>query len=258
MKRITLFLLLIVLFSNNLFSNSNTTFGTPVKYICGYLCDLDMDEKIDDIVVYMQGKKDYLLFALLKEKKDYRTFILSKTKRIKQIRIKYGPVVEKNSKKNTNKMMGWKGKSGPYIAIHDTKSIIESFCWNGNSFDKYQMDYSVKYEYDGEPLKYLSGYEYDLNLDGINETIIYLQINRKYLVIGLFKEKNTYISRVISESDFGGVLVCEFANTITSYENELVKIYACPGPFISIIYPPSAAVSYFWDKGKFNEIWTSD
>ena len=114
----------------------------------------------------------------------------------------------------------------------------------------------------GIPLKFINGYEIDLNLDKKIDMVIYVQIGEKYTLIAMLNKGEKYEGYILNESERLGRFFTDWQNEVTSKEagpgQNNAKTYKIPGPCIVFSIPEVSSVVYYWDKGKFNEIWTSD
>jgi hypothetical protein len=116
---------------------------------------------------------------------------------------------------------------------------------------------------DGQPLKYISSCEIDLNADGEADIAILVETVRGWELIALMKTSDGYNSYVVTDNRKGMYLYCHYGYTVTEFpfddtKSEAERTYKTPGTFLELVYPESSAVAYFWNGNGFTEVWTSD
>jgi len=118
------------------------------------------------------------------------------------------------------------------------------------------------------PLGYYNGYVIDLNLDKKDDIVLFFKTESKYILIVLINEANNYKSYVLDEwnidTEYGNAYNMYvfpsyekqkiMARRVPDAENKKEEI-VIPSPFILLTIPESTSTLFYWDKGKFNQIW---
>jgi len=119
----------------------------------------------------------------------------------------------------------------------------------------------------GYPLEYYNGYTVDLNLDKKDDIILYFNMEKKYILLALLSEGNNYKSYILHKSkELNNIYIYELYSINEGIKGKRERTIKCkdelfkiPGPFIQLVNHKSKfKMIIYWDKGKFNEIWTSD
>jgi|GEM_PF-7087252 len=124
--------------------------------------------------------------------------------------------------------------------------------------------YSLPQEYGyGLPLKYITGYEIDLNNDNEPDIAMIIETSRGRELMALIKTAEGYNTFVLSEADSTMILLCQIGKTITETtagtgHKASGKVYQTPGTYLELSEPEGASVAFFWNGSGFTEVWTAD
>jgi hypothetical protein len=116
----------------------------------------------------------------------------------------------------------------------------------------------------GEPIKYISSCEIDLNADSLPDIALLIETIKGRELIALLRTGNGYISYLLKNdipqqmflsSHFGD----EIKETMAGVgKNKKPKTYKTPGAFLVLYYPEEPAYGYYWNGSKFQEVWMTD
>jgi len=111
----------------------------------------------------------------------------------------------------------------------------------------------------GEPLKYISSCEIDLNNDGQPDIALLVETLLGQELIVLLRTNSGYNAFLVSKARPGMYLSCHFGRTVQeSKALDGEKTYKTPGAYLELHQPEGASVAYFWDGYRFKEVWTAD
>lgn len=114
----------------------------------------------------------------------------------------------------------------------------------------------------GEPLKYIESCELDLNNDGDPDIAFLVETLKGRELIVLLGTKDGYKAFLLSRGKPNMYLSCHFGKyveeTAAGKGKEKGKIYKTNGTYLKLTQPEGSSVAYFWNKDKFQEVWTSD
>ena len=116
---------------------------------------------------------------------------------------------------------------------------------------------------DGQPLKYLSSCEIDLNADGEADIAMLVETVRGRELLVLMRTEDSYDTYVVSDDKPMMYLYCHYGFTVTEFpfddtSSVADRTYKTPGTYLELVYPEASAVAYFWNGSGFTEVWTSD
>jgi hypothetical protein len=116
--------------------------------------------------------------------------------------------------------------------------------------------------YYGLPIKYVAGYEADLNLDHQNDLVFLIEKSEGYELTALIRIKNGYKAYTLLKTKEKVIVTCKFGKKIVSTEagkgEGNARTYQIPGPYIEVSQPEGASSVFYWKKGKFYRVWISD
>jgi hypothetical protein len=116
--------------------------------------------------------------------------------------------------------------------------------------------------YFGSPIKYVVGYEVDMNLDKYDDLVFLIETGEGYKLITLIKLKSGYKTYTLLNTKEKVIITCKFCKEIISTEAGKGKnnthVLKIPGPFIEVSQPEGASSVFYWSKGKFIRVWVSD
>lgn len=113
---------------------------------------------------------------------------------------------------------------------------------------------------DGMPFKYISSCELDLNGDQKADKALLIEgLNGRELLALLSKAKG-YDTHVVVTGKENMFLTCKIGNEVkeTIAGGGKGRVYKTPGAYLELIKPESSAAAFFWSKGSFQEVWTTD
>lgn len=113
---------------------------------------------------------------------------------------------------------------------------------------------------DGNPFKYISSCEIDLNGDKKADKALLIEgISGRELIV-LIATETGYDTHVVSTGKGHMFLNCKFGTKIkeTIAGSGKGKEYKVPGAYLELVKAESSAVAYIWQKGSFKEVWTAD
>jgi hypothetical protein len=114
----------------------------------------------------------------------------------------------------------------------------------------------------GNPLKYISSCELDLNNDGEADIAFLVETLRGREIIILLKKDTGYTAYRIPAIASSMYLSCHFGKSIKETEagkkGGAAKIHTTPGTYIQLQEPEGSSIAYFWNGSGFTEVWTSD
>jgi hypothetical protein len=115
----------------------------------------------------------------------------------------------------------------------------------------------------GQPLKYISSCEIDLNGDNESDVALLVETVRGRELIVLLKTATGYNVSVLANDKPNMYLSCHFGKTITETvagpgHKTSGKVYETPGAYIELFEPEGARVAFFWNGTGFQEVWTAD
>ncbi len=112
----------------------------------------------------------------------------------------------------------------------------------------------------GEPLKYISSCEIDLDNDGRPDIALLVETLLGRELIALFRTDGGYRAFLVWKGKEAMFMSCCFGKTVR--ESQALpnggKVYNTPGAYIELHQPESSSVAYFWTGAGFKEVWTSD
>jgi len=116
--------------------------------------------------------------------------------------------------------------------------------------------FSINEQEVGIPIKYISGFEIDLDSNGEYDTIVLIERSDGQELIVLMKKENKYIAHILAKGLRNELLATRWGN------KEIIKSisgteYCINGPYIMLKHPEGPAVIYFWDERIFQEVWIS-
>jgi hypothetical protein len=115
----------------------------------------------------------------------------------------------------------------------------------------------------GNPLKYISSCELDLNNDGESDVVLLVETLRGRELIVLMKTNAGYDAYEVAKANPSMHLSCHFGNAVKETdagkkEGDKGRVYKTPGTYIQLSQPEGSAVAYFWNGRGFTEVWTAD
>ena len=111
----------------------------------------------------------------------------------------------------------------------------------------------------GEPLKYISSCEIDLNNDDQPDIAFLVETLLGRELIVLLRTDKGYNAFLVSKNAEGMYLSCHVGNTVRESEAfDDPKVYKTPGAYLELYLPEGAAAAYFWNGSGFTEVWTAD
>ncbi|WNG41596.1 hypothetical protein F0U61_53885 [Archangium violaceum] len=118
---------------------------------------------------------------------------------------------------------------------------------------------------DGQPFKYISSCELDLDKNGLPDMVILAETIQGRELIAILKEKKGLKAFSIwtGPASNGMHLRCEFAQfklkeAPTASADEPGKVHKTNGAVIHLFKPESSQRSFYWDKSQFKEVSTGD
>ena len=116
----------------------------------------------------------------------------------------------------------------------------------------------------GEPIKYISSCEIDLNADSLPDIALLIETIKGRELIVLLRTDSGYRSYLLMKdipqqmfltSRFG----VEIKETIAGLgKNKKPKTYKTPGAYLVLYYPEGPSEGYYWDGKEFKEVWLTD
>ena len=115
----------------------------------------------------------------------------------------------------------------------------------------------------GEPLKYISSCQIDLNNDDKPDIALLVETVRGWELIVLMKTEKAYNAFVVSEGKEGMYLSCHFGEYIKETmagkgHSEKARVFKTPGTYIELTQPECCSAAYFWNGNGFTEVVTAD
>ena len=110
------------------------------------------------------------------------------------------------------------------------------------------------------PLKFLSSCEIDLNADSKVDIALLVDTVRGRELIVLINTGKGYSAFLLSSGTQFSILSCKFGPTVketTAYPLK-GRVFKTNGTYLELGQPEGASVAYFWSKGGFQQVWTSD
>jgi len=122
---------------------------------------------------------------------------------------------------------------------------------------------STDFPADGEPLKYISSCEIDLNGDKVADIAMLVETVRGREFIVLMKSAEGYDTYVLYCGEESWYFSCAFGEAFTGYSEEdstgsTRKTYRTPGAYLELYIPEGGAEAFFWNGSGFTEVWTLD
>ena len=113
---------------------------------------------------------------------------------------------------------------------------------------------------DGMPFKYISSCEIDLNGDKNADKAILIEGLKGRELLALISKPKGYDTYVVSTGKENMFLNCTIGISLkeTIAAGEKGKVHKTPGAYLKLVKPESSAVAYYWNKGIFQEVWTSE
>lgn len=116
----------------------------------------------------------------------------------------------------------------------------------------------------GDPVKYISSCEIDLNADDQPDVALLIETIKGRELIVLLRADSSYTAYLVKKdipqnmflsSHFGK----ELKETIAGEgKNKKPKTYKTQGTYLLLYFPEGPSYGYFWDGTKFQEVWTAD
>ncbi len=115
----------------------------------------------------------------------------------------------------------------------------------------------------GNPLKYISSCELDLNNDGESDVVFLVETLRGRELVILMRTTTGYNAYEIAKVDPSSHLPFHFGKTVKETAAGKKgkgegRIFKTPGAYTQLTQPESSAVVYFWNGRGFTEVWTAD
>jgi hypothetical protein len=115
----------------------------------------------------------------------------------------------------------------------------------------------------GQPLKYFSSCEIDLNSDREADIAMLVETVRGPELLALMKTAKGYNTFVLSTGKQGMYLNCRYGDTVMEHpldqkKTDAERTHKTPGTYLVLSQPEGASVAYFWNGSGFTEVWTSD
>jgi hypothetical protein len=112
------------------------------------------------------------------------------------------------------------------------------------------------------PLKYISGYELDLDNDGTLDIATLIETNKGIELIVILQKKSKNITYRLYEGNYSPILSYKFKNTVLETaagpgKRKPIK-HKIHGVYLALSFPESSSIAFFWDKDHFQEISISD
>jgi len=121
---------------------------------------------------------------------------------------------------------------------------------------------SIEQEGDGQPLKFISSCEIDLNNDGEADIALLVETIRGRELIVLMRFTSGYNAYIVSKEISGMYLSCHYGKSVKETSagkgKKERKVYKTPGAYLALTRPEASSVAYFWNGKGFTEVWTSD
>jgi hypothetical protein len=148
-----------------------------------------------------------------------------------------------------------------FAVIQVALGILVVFCalrvWGGTDLTRVANPGS------GQPLRFISSCQIDLNADGEADVSMLVETVRGWEPIVLMKKSAGYDTYVVAENKTGMYLTCRYGSTVTEFPSDDKsklpgKTYKTPGAYLELAQPEGSAVAYYWNGSGFTEVWTSD
>ena len=103
----------------------------------------------------------------------------------------------------------------------------------------------------------------DLNADGQSDLAILLQNQDKQQLVVLLATNGGYKSYLLrSDTETAWILICQVGNRVREAGagpgKHKRRSFKTPGAYLIMSQPEGAAVAYFWNGEKFQEVWIAD
>jgi hypothetical protein len=117
-------------------------------------------------------------------------------------------------------------------------------------------------EGDGQPLKFISSCEIDLNNDEKSDIALLVETIRGRELIVLMQTITGYDTYLVSKGKPEMYLSCRFGKFIQETSagkgEKKGNIFTTPGTYLELVAPEVSSVAYFWNGKGFTEVSTSD
>lgn len=114
---------------------------------------------------------------------------------------------------------------------------------------------AVSETWTGMPLKYISSCELDFNSDDEPDVALLVETIKNRELIVLIRTMDGYNTYLVSQGKSDMHLSCHFGKSIKNVKG---KVYRTSGTYIQLTLPEGSTVVYFWNKNKFQEVWTGN
>jgi len=113
----------------------------------------------------------------------------------------------------------------------------------------------------GKPIAFVGGCDVDLDKDGDDDSVLYINSERGYELIAIMRLKEGMKTYLLNRSNSLRHLKCQYGFRIKETDTDRKKqgkVYEIDREFVALLQPESSEVAYFWQDGEFKEVWLSD
>ena len=114
----------------------------------------------------------------------------------------------------------------------------------------------------GKPIVFLGGCDVDLDKDGDDDSVLYINSERGYEPIAIMRLKKGMKTYLLNRSNSRRHLKCQHGIRIKETDagkgKDRGKVHEIDREFVTLLQPESSEVAYFWQDGEFKEVWLSD
>ena len=110
------------------------------------------------------------------------------------------------------------------------------------------------------PVKYISGFEIDLDLNGKSDIALLVDNSNGCELIVLMRINEGYKSYLLFANCENMNLSCNYGSTLTETTAGKYKgrKFTTNGTYLLLSQPESSKIAFFWEKNKFQEVWLAD